>query len=112
MKKSFEDYMNEEFLDEDIINYWNEFCEQNCYYEDIIHPMWEFGELMGDSFAEIFPKLEDNFTLDDEYFKDDIYTIASYQTAKDAILAIDIADMEEFMINHHSDIISDWMTEE
>lgn len=112
MKRDFEDYMNEEFLDSDIISYWNEYCELNCYYEYIIHPMCEFGELVGDSFSEIFPRLCDNFTLDDRYFKEDHFGISSYQTARDAVKDIYIADMEEFMIDCHNDEISDWLEEE
>lgn len=112
MKKSFEDYMNDEFLDSDILNYWNEYCELNCYYEDVIHPMYEFEDLMGNSFSEIFPRLADNFTLDDRYFREDHFGISSYQTARDAVLTINISDMENFMIEHYPDDISDWLEEE
>lgn len=111
MKRDFENYMMDEFLDEDILNYWNEYCELNCYYEDAIHPMYEFSELVGDSFANIFPRLCDNFTLDDEYFKEDHFGISSYQTAADAVKDIYISEMQEFMLEHHYDVIADWVEE-
>lgn len=112
MKRTFEQYMNDEFLDSDILQYWNEYCELNCYYEDVIHPMYEFGELVGDSFTDIFPRLYDNFTLEDRYFKEDHFGITSYQTARDAVKEIHISEMEEFMTNRHYDVISDWIEEE
>lgn len=109
MTMTFERYMYRNFKYTDIINYWNEYCELNNFYEDVIHPMYEFNEYFGDSFMSIFPRLEDNFTLDDEYFKEDHFGISSYQTAEDALLSVNISELENFMLGHYTDIISDWI---
>lgn len=109
---TFERYMYRNFDYADIINYWNEYCELNGNHEDVIHPMYEFGEVVGDSFADIFPRLEDNFCLDDAYFREDHFGISSYQTADDVLLNINVSELEDFMISRHTDLVADCVSEE
>lgn len=110
MKRTFENYMCEEILDVDIIGYWNEYCELNCYFDKIIHHMNYFSDIVGNSFIDIFPRLDTKFTLKDAYFT---YQdkISSYST-EEAVNRVCISEMEEFMLEHHNDVLTDWLEEE
>ena len=51
----------------DIMEVWNKVCEDNSY-DDFIFDMYDFEDINGDSFRDIFPKLMPDFDLSDDYF--------------------------------------------
>lgn len=50
----------------------NECCEVSGYSDDIVEFMDNFEELLGDSFSEIYSRL-DEFNMNDEFFWFDSY---------------------------------------
>lgn len=103
-----------ENLDEnDLISVWNSYCDLNNYYEDRIYGMYEIDDLFYDVKASDFlDKLSGDFNHNDEYFKDSIYGLESFNYASDVV---DFDDLAKYIVNNEDTLdcaeIEDYLEE-
>lgn len=61
----------EKCTDDDILDYWNTFCNISNYADDKVFSMYEFEEIVGPDdipFRDMYGKLDKDFDFDHEYF--------------------------------------------
>ena len=72
--------------DAELISIWNEIQDANSYYEDHIYYMYEIDELFHDvKVSEFLSNLADDFRVGDDYFKDGVWGIESFNDIYDVI---------------------------
>jgi len=104
VKENPEEYVQEIIENEDdsnIIEMWNEYCDDIKYYDDHIFYMSELDELYGDmQLSEFLGKLDD-FNIQHDYFKEGIYglkSIACHELADH----VDYRDLAEWLLENRA----------
>ena len=91
--------------DAELISAWNERCDSYSYYEDHIYYMSEIDELFYDvKVSEFLSNLADDFRVGDDYFKDGVWGIESFDDIYDVI---NDDDLIEYIINEDDDLGND-----
>ena len=95
------DVLNEMY-DDDLVEIWNAFCDKSNYVDDIIYPMCELDDYVGEGYpTDILDRFcLSDFNADDNYFKDGIYGIESVSSAEYFVEREDIAD---YIVRHDED---------
>ena len=86
--------------DDDLVNIYNKYCEDSNYTDDMIFPMYELPDYIGDlsqyTLGDLFGRFQlDDFDFDHPYFRDTIYGIESIE---DVSCIIDISDIVDHII--------------
>lgn len=91
--------------DAELISAWNERCDSYSYDEDHIYYMHEIDEFFHDvKVSEFLSNLADDFRVGDDYFKDGVWGIESFDDIYDVI---DDDDLIEYIINEDDDLGND-----
>ena len=91
--------------DAELISAWNERCDSYSYDEDHIYYMSEIDELFYDvKVSEFLSNLADDFRVGDDYFKDGVWGIESFDDIYDVI---NDDDLIEYIINEGDDLGND-----
>ena len=86
--------------DDDLVNVYNKYCEDSKYIDDMIYPMYELDDYIGDlsqyTLGDLFGKFQwIGFNYDHPFFRDTIYGIESIE---DVSCIIDISDLVDHII--------------
>lgn len=87
----------EELNDEELVELWNKFCENNNMFDDTIYPMDELDEVVGKLYpTDLFDTIDFNrFNEGDSYFGYNGYGyIVSFDTPYDVI---DVEALVEYL---------------
>ena len=91
--------------DAELISAWNARCDSYSYDDDHIYYMYEIDELFHDvKVSDFFSNLADDFRVGDNYFKDGVFGIESFDDIYDVI---DDDDLIEYIINEDEDLGND-----
>lgn len=102
LKEKMDDYC---WSDWELVGLWNEYCENNNYWDDRIFSMDELDDLFcGCGAIELIDKLSSNFSTSDDYFKDTIYGLESFDNIEDVI---EIDDVIEYIIDNDDNLYCD-----
>lgn len=84
----------------ELISYWNDYCYNNSYYEDVVHYQYEFNDLCaGMSPLEIVALANGTDVGDYQYFYDDIYGLEVGDCLDD--LPVDIDTLIDYCIDSY-----------
>lgn len=104
----------ENMTDSELFEVWNGYCLNNHYDDDLLISMADFDErLEGESPSEIIGLITDNdFNVNDDYFKHTIYGLESFNTVSDAVYIDDLINYiirteESFNNSDIQDILSE-----
>ena len=90
----------EDMTENELISYWNEYCYNNSYYEDVIHYQYEFDDLCsGMSPLEIAEMVNGADVNGNEYFYDSIYGLEVGDCLDD--LPVDIDTLVDYCIDSY-----------
>jgi hypothetical protein len=91
--------------DDELISAWNERCDSYSYDDDHIYYMYEIDDLFCDvKVSDFLSNLADDFRVGDNYFKDGVFGIESFDDIYDVI---DDDDLIEYIINEDDDLGND-----
>ena len=91
--------------DAELISAWNERCASYNYDDDRIYYMHEIDEYFnGVSVSEFLSNLSDDFRIGDDYWKNGIWGIESFDDIYDVI---DDDELIEYIINEDDDLGND-----
>jgi len=91
--------------DAELISAWNERCDAYNYDDDRIYYMHEIDEYFnGVSVSEFLSNLSDDFRIGDDYWKNGIWGIESFDDIYDVI---DDDELIEYIINEDDDLGND-----
>ena len=100
----FTEFIRDNYISTDIINFWNKYCEAEDNKEEIIHPMEQFTATFGDSFQQIFPRII-RFSVDDKYFQETdnglIFTYADESHVLEKV--INLVDLLPWLVENQQD---------
>lgn len=108
IRKQIEDLVTDtidNMSDSEMINLWNEFCDDNCYYDDRIEYFDEgvFNDLMaGKTPYEIYQIIDNSdISFFDDYYRYDGYELNTFSDVYDSI---DIDNLVEWVIEEENDL--------
>lgn len=105
LKEQIQDYMDDHIDDCDMVEYWNNMCDDIYDNERIIYDMYVFDDMMdGKKPTDIIESVDDDFSTRDTYFCDDIYGIKSFDDIYDVV---DTDELIEYMIDNNESF-GDW----
>ena len=100
----FIEFIRDNYIRTDIINFWNKYCEAEDNEEEIVYPMEQFVATFGDSFQQIFPRII-RFSVDDKYFQETdnglIFTYADESHVLEKV--INLADLLPWLVENPQD---------
>lgn len=79
----------------ELVEVWNAYCENNNYFEDMMHDMAFLDDYIGeiDSITDALNRVADGFETSGDYFKDTIYGIENADPDTD----IDLDDLADYI---------------
>ena len=100
----FIEFIRDNYIRTDIINFWNKYCEAENKPSEIIYPMEQFVATFGDSFQQIFPRII-RFSVDDKYFQETdnglIFTYADESHVLEKV--INLVDLLPWLVENPQD---------
>lgn len=114
MKNFIIEKLKEEATDNDIINWWNEFCSWNCYEDQIYTDLEELADLLNDTPIEFARKIffGNVQSWGDNYFILNGYAnIESFNHFDDENSPIDFRMLAQWLIDDQPNYIEDWIDE-
>ena len=104
VKENAEAYVQEIIEDEDdekVVEMWNDYCDATRNDDDRLYPMWELDELYGGmKLSDFLCHIDDDFNINDAYFKEGVYGLESVRYVSDAI---DYCDLANWLLRHEED---------
>ena len=95
--------------DEKAVEIWNEYCDDIKYYDDRIYGMWELDDLFcGASAHDLLQALDDDFDIRQDWFRETIYGLESFDNPYEHI---DVEDMAVWVAEMEKDFGVDELTE-
>ena len=87
--------------DSTIVCVWNEYCDSVKYYDDRIYFMGDLDDLFyGCSASDLLRALDSDFSLNDDYFRETIYGLSSFDCVLDYI---DLDDLADYIVENDED---------
>ena len=89
----------------DLVCVWNEYCDANSYYDDRIEFMDSIDDLLcGLSPSRILELANGDFTVSDDYFRETIWGLESFNHPEDHI---DLDDLADYILENEDSLYSD-----
>lgn len=107
----------ENLTDSELVDVWNEYCDNNRYYDDKINYMdWLDDDLQSKTPTQIIDMIDEDFNTNDKYYKYTIWGIESFSDINDYIyfdvLANYILDNKDALYNDEIREFLDELNEE
>jgi len=92
----------EELNEFNLLDLWNEYCSNICDYESYIYNMCEIDNVLEDlTPTEIIDKLDDDFSLNADYFINGIYGVRSFDHLAEEI---ELSDLVNYILANPEEI--------